>query len=134
MAYILIIDDDEDFASAVSVVLENAGYETAVCTDIVSGLRSIESRRPALVILDVMFPENDTAGFDAARSIRQRFGEVPALMLTAVNGRFPFGFSAKDIDDDWLPVNAFVEKPVDLDALRKKVDEMIGARPKAKVG
>ena len=43
------------------------------------------------------------------------------LMVTAVNSRYPLGFSARDIDDQWLPVTDFLEKPIDLDVLRNKV-------------
>ena len=66
------------------------------------------------MILDVMFPENDTAGFDIARSIRRKFGELPVLLLTAVNQSFPLGFGKQDLDPTWLPAVEFLEKPVDL--------------------
>jgi len=42
-------------------------------------------------------------------------------MLTAVNTKFPLGFGPKDIDDRWLPVTDFLEKPVDFDVLICKV-------------
>jgi hypothetical protein len=53
---------------------------------------------PDALILDVMFPENPSGGFELARSIRKKWGEIPVLMLTAVNQQFPLGFSGKDID------------------------------------
>jgi DNA-binding response OmpR family regulator len=54
--------------------------------------------------------------------------DVPILMLTAVNTRFPLGFSAKDIDEAWLPVTDFLEKPVDLDVLAERVDTILANR------
>jgi hypothetical protein len=42
-----------------------------------------------------------------------------------VNSKFPTGFSARDIDADWLPVTDFVEKPVDLDVLVNKVSALL---------
>jgi DNA-binding response OmpR family regulator len=132
MAYLMIIDDDEDFAAAVDTVLRDAGHEVRVETEISSAVRSMTARCPDLVVLDVMFPEDGTAGFQLARDMRRKFeglSKVPILMLTAVNTRSPFGFSAKDIDEDWLPVTDFLEKPVDLDVLAERVSALL-ARPK----
>ena len=84
MAYVLIVDDDTDFAGAVSTMLKSHGHETAEESDADKAIDRIRQRRPDAVILDVMFPENDTAGFDVARSIRRNFGGLPVVLLTAV--------------------------------------------------
>ena len=129
MAYVLIVDDDEDFASAAATVLSHGGDEVHVELDPQSARRSMEERRPDLVILDVMFPENISAGFEFARAMRhesEKLKDVPILMLTAVNQKFPLGFGSSEIDDDWLPVAEFLEKPVDPDALVHKVSELLG--------
>ena len=64
MAYLLIVDDDTAFASAVSTVLQSRGHDTAVETDPEKTISRIQDRRPDAIILDVMFPENDTSGFE----------------------------------------------------------------------
>ncbi|GAJ17044.1 unnamed protein product [marine sediment metagenome] len=46
-------------------------------------------------------------------------------MLTAINTKFPLGFGLKDIDDRWLPVTDFLEKPVDFDVLISKVAKLL---------
>ena len=128
MAYLLIVDDDADFSEAAAAVLRAAGHEVAIELDTKSGIRSMELRRPDLVILDVMFPEDASAGFELARTIRhhnEKTQNIPVLMLTAINTKFPLGFSTKDIDDNWLPVVDFVEKPVDFEVLKKKVDALL---------
>jgi len=68
MAYILIIDDDEDFSAAASMVLQDAGHEVEVAQAPELGLESLERRKPDLVLLDVMFPEDSSSGFKIARS------------------------------------------------------------------
>lgn len=134
MAYVLIVDDDEDFGLAASTVLTEAGHEVAVELDTQEGLASIRRRRPDLAILDVMFPEDPSAGFHLARTLHEdeKLRTLPVLMLTAVNAKFPLGFGSGDIDDEWMPVSDFLEKPVDLDQLQRKVSEMV--RPAASGG
>ena len=60
-------------------------------------------------------------------------------MLTAVNAKFPLGFSATDIDDRWLPVSDFLmmenrfkmlqkSKPADAERLWKELQNDVNAR------
>ena len=128
MSYLMIVEDDEDFATAVATVLRDDGHEVAIELDIQRAVKSMRERRPDLVILDVMFPEDPSAGFELARSIQhddENLKGIPILMLTAINVRFPLGFGSRDIDEEWLPVSDFLEKPIDLNVLRKKVADLL---------
>ncbi len=128
MAHLMIVDDDEDFASAAATILRDAGHEVQIELETENAFKHMEDNRPDLVILDVMFPEDSSAGFELARTMRhysEKLKDVPVLMLTAVNTKFPLGFSSRDIDDTWLPVSDFLEKPVDFDTLRNKVDALL---------
>ena len=128
MAYLLIVDDDEDFAGAAATALRAAGHEVQIELDPASAVASMETRRPDLAILDVMFPEDVSAGFELARTMRhhnEKLKGIPILMLTAVNVKFPLGFGTRDIDDTWLPISDFLEKPVDLDVLCSKVEALL---------
>ena len=128
MSYLLIIDDDEDFAKAEAAVLIDAGHEVEIELNIKAGEKSMLKRKPDLIILDVMFPESSSAGFELARKMvhfDEKLKEIPILMLTAINSEFPLGFSSRDINNYWLPVTEFLEKPLDLDILNKKVSDML---------
>ena len=128
MSYILIVEDDEDFAMTTAKVMESEGHETQIELDTERAMASMEKRRPDLVILDVMFPEDSAAGFELARAMRhykEKLKDIPVLMLTAVNTKFPLGFGSGDIDDKWLPVSDFLEKPVDFDVLKSKVGSLL---------
>jgi CheY-like chemotaxis protein len=126
MAYLLIIDDDEDFAEAVATVCRADGHEVTIEHDATCAEARFTERPPDAVVLDVMFPENPSAGFEVARALRKKSSDVPILMLTAVNQQFPLGFSNRDIDPTWLPVAFFLEKPVDFQVLRSKIKELLG--------
>jgi len=137
MAYLMIVDDDEDFASAAAKALRADGHEVRIELETAAALKAMGERRPELVVLDVMFPENSAAGFDLARTMRHEHPELkdmPVLMLTAVNAQFPLGFSSRDIDDVWLPVDEFLEKPVNLDLLRSKVSALLARQAPVRSG
>ena len=108
-------------------VLSAAGHEVSVELDTKSAVASMEGRRPDLAILDVMFPENPSAGFELARTMRhykEKLKGIPVLIVTAINQRFALGalvFGARDLDDTWLPAEGFIDKPVDFHVLRQKV-------------
>ena len=134
MAFLMIVDDDVDFAEAVAAALRSDGHETLVETDPGEVLGLLQRRMPDGVVLDVMFPENPCGGFELAREIGKTHEHLPILMLTAVNSQFPLGFSERDIDSTWLPVSGFLEKPVDFRLLREKVRQLLSvseAEPRA---
>ncbi len=130
MAFVMIVDDDEDFASSVATVMKADGHEVEIVLDTDTAVQRMEQRPPDLLVLDVMFPEHASGGFELARLLRhhnEKLKDTPILMLTAVNAKFPLGFSAADIDERWLPVSDFLEKPIDLEVLRARVASMLSA-------
>jgi len=134
MAYVMIVDDDQDFAETIALVIQNEGHEVQLKFDPESAFESMQNRTPDLVLLDVMFPEDSSAGFELARSMRhenEQLKKVPILMLTAINAKFPLGFGPNDIDSEWMPVTDFLEKPADFDVLREKVAKLLNSKGKA---
>ena len=127
MARITIIDDDLDLAEDVSLILKKARHEVSVRTDIEGALEDLTRNKPDLLILDVIFPENPAGGFDLARQIRATgaIKDLPVILLTSINQEFPMDFSAQDIDQDWIPVQGFLEKPVEPGALLATVDKLV---------
>jgi CheY-like chemotaxis protein len=128
MKSIYIIDDDQDIVDAMTIVLKSAGYRVGFQNDEQNLVENIVSFKPDLIILDVIFPENNTAGFEMSRLIKanEKTKHVPILMLSAVNekGRAGFTFSNRDRDEAFLPVEEFVEKPIRPDELLTKVVAM----------
>lgn len=125
MAYVLIIDDDPDLSESNAGTLRRAGHEVKIATSPQEGLAMVKERHPELILLDVMFPDNDTGGFELARKIPLECPRVPVLMMTSVNKHFPLNFSSNDRDPVWLPIADFLDKPVEPDALLAKVNELL---------
>jgi DNA-binding response OmpR family regulator len=125
---VYVIDDDPSIVESVTMILESKGYEVGAQNDDKDVVDHVVAFGADLVIIDVMLPEDTGAGFKMARAFKadERTAALPLLMLTAVNeaGIYVGRFSNKDRDDSWLPVQEFVEKPVDPDALLAKVEEL----------
>jgi len=77
---ILVIEDDENTRSLVSLYLEREGFIAVAAGDGVAGLQMAARHQPDLVILDLMIPKMD--GWEVCRRLRQK-SDVPVIMLTA---------------------------------------------------
>ena len=123
---ILIIDDDIDLVEAMRLTLENEGFIVIDAQDGQKGLEKIEKEKPDLVLLDVMMETQDE-GFHIAYQIRNNTetADLPIIMLTAVGQETGFSFD-KDKDEDFLPVNQFLEKPVNPDTLIEEIRTHLG--------
>ena len=123
---IIIIDDDIDLVEAMRLTLENAGFEVIDAQDGKNGVKKIKTENPDLVLLDVMMGSQDE-GFFVAYDIRNDpdISDIPIIMLTAVGQETGFTFD-KSKDEDFLPVNEFLEKPVDPDKLVELVKKNLG--------
>ena len=123
---IIIIDDDIDLVEAMRLTLENAGFLVIDAQEGEKGIEKVKSERPDLVILDVMMGTQDE-GFHVAYQIRadDSFAGLPIIMLTAVGKETGFSFD-KDRDEGFLPVNEFLEKPVNPEKLIELVKMHLG--------
>lgn len=126
MPKILVIDDDQDFRDAARMMLERAQFEVCVAASPDEGLEMIRASAPDLVVLDVMMP-SDYEGFAVARAIREDLNlrSLPIVILSAVHQRkqVPYRFAA---DEDYLPVDAFLDKPIDSKQLVDTVNGLLG--------
>ncbi len=129
MKRVYIVDDEPSIVESVSMVLESKGYVVGSQNDDKDVVDNVLAFDADLVILDVMMPEDTAAGFKMARALKddERTRDLPRIMLTAVNeaGIYVGKFSDKDKDDAWLPVQAFIDKPVDPEALLAKVAKLL---------
>jgi two-component system phosphate regulon response regulator PhoB len=128
MAEILIVDDDVELGTTLSDVLSSEGHQVETIETLNEARETLRNRQPDLLILDVMFPENPAGGFDLARELRKEEGtkDLPIILLTAVNQEMPMDFSADDIDDEWMPVQDFIEKPPGVPELFEKIAKLLG--------
>ena len=127
---ILIVDDDPDQRLTLRLPLEANGYAVHEAASYTEGLAAVKKINPDLVILDVMM-ESTTAGFQFALSIHspeadseyKEYKNLPIIMLTAIHSTTPLRFAP---DEYYLPVQIFLEKPVEPEVLLATVHKQLG--------
>ena len=80
---ILVVEDEPNIVDSLSFLMKQAGFAVLVARDGDAALRTMESRVPDLVFLDVMLPRRD--GYAVCRAIRENpaWSDVKIIMLTA---------------------------------------------------
>jgi DNA-binding response OmpR family regulator len=82
MAKVLVVDDDLTVAGVVVGYLDRAGHQAVHVADGRKALDTILAEPPDLVVLDLMLPEVD--GLEVCRQVRERYPQLPIVMLTAL--------------------------------------------------
>ena len=83
MAFVLIVDDDEDVAKTIEMTMNQDGHQTAIAGDGYAALQRAHRQTPDLVILDIGMPGMD--GIEVCRRLRGNpaTAACPILFLTA---------------------------------------------------
>lgn len=104
---ILVVDDNEDAATSLSMLMKLNGHATHVEYDGLSALKAAAEFQPDVVLLDIGLPGLD--GYEAARRLRQQpWGK--RLLLIALTGWGEEGDRRKSGDAGF---NCHLVKPVD---------------------
>jgi signal transduction histidine kinase/CheY-like chemotaxis protein len=110
---ILVVDDNEDSAISLGLMLEIMGHATCTAHDGLQAVKVAESFRPDVVLLDIGLPRLN--GYDACRRIREQpWGE--SLVLIALTG---WGQAEDKRRSKEAGFNFHMVKPVDPTALEK---------------
>ena len=132
---ILIVDDDPDFVAVMKVVLQGEQYSVSSASDRDEGMNQIQAEKPDLIIMDVMM-STWSDGFEMSRDLKKdpRYQDIPILMLTGVEEKTGIGFKSTAGDSEWLPVNGFLDKPVEREVLLDEVKSLLSRRTRHGAG
>ncbi|MDP8230200.1 MAG: response regulator [Candidatus Gorgyraea atricola] len=117
---ILLVEDEKDISRMTKSRLESDGYEVMVAYDGHMALQEARSKKPDLIILDVMMPKMD--GYKVCRMLKydSEHKDIPIVMLTA---------RALDSDKktgEEVGTDAYIVKPFKWDVLTDKICELLG--------
>jgi len=112
---ILIVDDEVDFLDNLKQFFMLHGYRCLGAVDGRKALEQMDEHAPDLVMIDVLMPQVD--GYTFVREMQRRDLKAKCIVITAKK-QLKDLFRLEHID-------AFFEKPVDLDALLVKVESLL---------
>ena len=145
---VLVVDDDQNTVTYLSVVLSENGYDPIPAYDGSEGLQKIKQDKPDLIILDVMMPKKSGLVLFKQLKRDEQFKDIPILMLTGVSGIIEEMEDHKDEtfekpydnlrealkkairgmrEDGLIKPEMFVDKPVDPEAFVARVRQLIGS-------
>ena len=119
---ILIVDDNEDAASSLAMLLRIMGHETEVAHEGQKALDIVATYRPEIVLLDIGMPK--MSGYDVCRRIREQPTGSDVLVV-AVTG---FGQEADRRKSEEAEFDGHMVKPVEPQALIKLLAEFSAVR------
>jgi DNA-binding response OmpR family regulator len=112
---ILVVDDEPDVASLLTLMLKSQGYAVINAADGQEALEKARGENPDLILLDVMLPKMD--GYKVARMLKfdENFSHIPIIMLTA---KIQERDKATGLE---MGANDYMTKPFDTAVLLAKV-------------
>jgi CheY-like chemotaxis protein len=121
---ILVVDDDVDVQYQMKIILEENGFNTVIADNAGKAWEIVEREPVDLILLDVMMEKNSD-GFNFAQKLKTNdaLKKIPIIMVTSVNQKMPFHFDTGD--GDFLPVEKFIEKPIQPDKILEAVYQFI---------
>ena len=121
---ILIVDDENDFIELLQYKLAGHGYELIVANDGVHALSQARTLKPNLILLDILLPDLD--GLSVCEILRRQPAtkKIPIIFMSALTGDVTKRTANMQAED-------FFTKPLDLNRLEKRIEELLNCETKA---
>jgi two-component system, OmpR family, phosphate regulon response regulator PhoB len=116
---ILVVEDEDNIAIALNYLLTREGYSQSRLATGAGAVEMIRTRKPDLVLLDVMLPE--VSGYEICQSVRAdpECADVRILMMTAR------GSAMERRKGLAMGADGFISKPFELKELREQVRDIL---------
>ena len=111
---LLAIDDDPDNRAFLTKAVGKQGFDVVSASNARDARRLLDSRRPALIFLDIQMPEE--SGLTLLPQMLRDFPEAVVVMMTAYGSEQVAAEALRGGADD------YIAKPIDLQRLRELLD------------
>ena len=83
---VFVVEDDTALANQLAGQLALTGYETRIFPTTMNVVEQIKKRTPAVIIMDMVFPEGKMAGVNVVQKIQATFQEhIPVIFMSVRN-------------------------------------------------
>jgi CheY-like chemotaxis protein len=120
---ILVVDDNQDAADSMVILLRTWGYEVIKARDGAEALALVSRHRPQVVLLDIGLPGMN--GYEVAQQIRAR-EQTRDIVLVALTG---YGQAEDRRQSEAAGFSLHLVKPVQPEALRHALAAFAPRRP-----
>jgi CheY-like chemotaxis protein len=126
---VLVVDDDLDFVTSITTLLEAEGYAVSQARSGRDALEKIRSEPPDLVVLDIIM-EYDSSGYEVTEALKlgrafEPYHRIPILMVSSIEidpaTRFRMASEVELITPD-----GYLTKPLDIPKFLRAVRELLG--------
>ena len=124
MAWILVVDDDEELRRGVSQFLRRVGHEVDEAANGLPAMRIVEEHPVDLVLTDINMPDMD--GIEVITTLSDI---RPAVRVIAMSGGGRLPSSLLLMNADMLGAVSTISKPFELSVLRAAVDAALTGDP-----
>ncbi|HZS48411.1 MAG TPA: response regulator [Blastocatellia bacterium] len=114
---ILQVEDHQDTADLVEIVLQRDGYQVETVSTSEQAKEAIQRKHFDLYLLDNLLPDGN--GIDLCREVRKRDWEVPIIFYSAA------GYKSDQQRAMEAGANRYLLKPVDLNELMKVIEDLL---------
>lgn len=121
---IFLVDDNQDFARSLAFQLRHFGYQVMVFDRLRDVEKCIQELAPKAVVMDIMLPEGKMAGPEFIAELRRDHRRDLHVVFISVRSDLEARLQAFRAGG-----NAYFTKPVDVQALAEKLDQMTGRNP-----
>jgi two-component system response regulator VicR len=122
---IVIVEDDQDIADLVKLVLETVDFDVVTVLDAEHALAQIRSACPDAILLDLTMPK--VSGWDIFKQVRSdpAYAQTPIAILTAKSEAFD-----EMVGLHVMKADAYITKPFGKQELIDKTHELFAKRKK----
>ena len=114
---ILVIDDNEEHASATAEALQKVGYKCRIATSGKEGLKIIEAGEIDIVITDLIM--HDIDGLQILKTTKERLPEAEVILITG------YGTVETAVDAMQKGAATYLLKPININHLRAEVNKLV---------